>query len=64
MASTLFSALSVRPLVTYQPFQEVIFECSAILEAERAWVRTLSFPLKPISLVDSLTDPSKLPKRR
>ncbi len=47
--------------LTYQPFQEVIFECSTTLKAERAWSRTLSFPLKPVSLVDSLTDPFKLP---
>jgi hypothetical protein len=47
--------------LTYQPFQEAIFECSTTLKAERAWSRTLSFPLKPVSLVDSLTDPSKLP---
>jgi hypothetical protein len=47
--------------LTYQPFQETIFECSATLRAEKAWVRTLSFPLRPISLVYSLSDPAKLP---
>jgi hypothetical protein len=47
--------------VTYQPFQEVIFECDATLKPERIWSRTLSFPTKPVCLVDSLTDPAWLP---
>jgi hypothetical protein len=47
--------------VTYQPFQDVVFECDATLKPERAWSRTLLFPIKPVCLVDSLTNPAKLP---
>jgi hypothetical protein len=47
--------------LTYQPFQETIFECSATLKVEKTWASTISFPLRPIGLVDSLSDPAKLP---
>jgi hypothetical protein len=47
--------------LTYRPNQETVFECSTTLKAEKTWARTISFPLRPIGLVDSLFEPAKLP---
>jgi hypothetical protein len=45
----------------YKPHRETIFQCSTTLKEERTWLRTLSFPLRPMGFVDSLLKPSKLP---
>ncbi len=45
----------------YKPHRETIFQCSTTLKEERTWLRTLSFPLRPVGFVDSLLKPSKLP---
>jgi hypothetical protein len=45
----------------YKPHQETIFQCSSTLKEEKTWLRTISFPLKPVSFVDKLCRPSRLP---
>jgi hypothetical protein len=45
----------------YKPNQETIFQCSSTLKEEKTWLRTISFPLKPVSFVDKLFRPSRLP---
>jgi len=42
----------------FQPSDDVIFKCSTQL---KLWSRTISFPVKPLCLVDSLSDPARLP---
>ncbi len=45
----------------YKPHQETMFQCSSTLKEEKTWLRTISFPLKPVSFVDKLLRPSRLP---
>jgi hypothetical protein len=45
----------------YKPHQETIFQCSSTLKEEKTSLRTISFPLKPVSFVDKLFRPSRLP---
>jgi len=45
----------------YRPQQEVIFQCSSTQKEEKTWLRSLTFPLRPMGFVDSLLQPSKLP---
>jgi hypothetical protein len=47
--------------LTYKPHQETIFQCSSTLKEERTWLRTISFPLRPLGFVDKLSKPSRLP---
>ncbi len=45
----------------YKPHQEIIFQCTTTQREEKTWLRTLTFPLRPMGFVDSLLQPSKLP---
>jgi hypothetical protein len=45
----------------YKPHQETVFQCSSTLKEEKSWLRTISFPLRPVSFVDKLVRPSRLP---
>jgi hypothetical protein len=45
----------------YKPHQETVFQTSSTLKEEKTWLRTISFPLKPVSFVDKLIRPSRLP---
>jgi hypothetical protein len=45
----------------YKPQQETVFKASSTLKEEKTWLRTISFPLRPMSFVDKLIRPSRLP---
>jgi hypothetical protein len=47
--------------LVYKPHQETVFRTSSTLKEEKTWLRTISFPLKPMSFVDKLIRPSRLP---
>jgi len=45
----------------FKPQQEIVFKASSTLKEEKTWLRTISFPLRPMSFVDKLIRPSRLP---